>query len=374
MLKKSLLAVAIALTPLSVFASSVHIGGDYFLKGAEIAEDDLYVLGEIGTFAGTATGDIVSLAGTNISEGDSKADVLLLGGDVMLGGTVGDDARLVGETVTIGGVVEDDTLVFGARVVLLPSANIGGNLYIVGADVTIEGRVAGDVRVYGKNVEITGTIGGNLETWGTVVIRPGTSIGGDFTYHASRLVVIPEEVSVKGATLFEPLREKGLTLFAGPSFRGGFFSLYALMALGLTFSLFFFAKRRTEETLLDILLSFWHRALRGLLIVICAPVSIAVLFATVVGAPLAVVLLCIFVLFILLGQAFSALTVGAWCERVFFKRSAFPLAYRTVIIGTLALSLILLIPFLGFLAEFLLLLASIGGLGTAGYRQLTRIR
>lgn len=359
--------------PFAAFAS-VHIGGDYFLKGSETVQGDLYMLGDTGTFAGTVQGDIVALASDMVSESTVKADMLLIGGKVTLAGTGGDDARLIGQTVTVSGTVADDVVVFGTHVLISPTASVGGNLYIIGGDVSIQGKVAGEVRVYARKIAVAGTIGGTLESWGETQILSGASIGGDVIYHSESKVTVPEGAKVKGEVLQgkASVQEFGTTAYA--SLFRGFSPLLVLMLLAFGFLLLFLARARTEEVLLDILQQFGQRLVRGVLVVISGPVLIGLLLISIVGIPVALLLICVYVSFLILGSVVGTLILGAWCERLLFKQSAFPLSYRPVVVGTLAYSLITLLPFVGFPAFLILLSMGVGGLGTVGYRHLREIR
>ena len=372
MCRKTLFSLLLLITPFSAFAS-VHIGGDYFLKGSETVSENLYVLGESGTFAGTVQGDIVALASDIASESAVKADALFIGGTVMLSGTVGDDARLLGQIITVSGAVAGDVVAFGTHVLISPSASIGGNLYIIGGDVSLEGKVAGEVRVYARETTIAGTIGKSVEVWGETQIRSGAFVGGDVIYHSLSEVTVPVGAEVKGGILRGETKNRSFAI-AGSSFFRGFFPLGVLSLFALGFLLLFLARDRTEEVLLDILPHFGQRLLRGALIVVCGPVLIGLLLASIVGIPVALIFLCLYVSFLILGSAFGALILGVWCERLCFKESAFPLSYRSILFGSLFLSLILLLPYAGFPVFLALLLAGVGGLGTVGFGHLREVK
>ncbi|MEK7170313.1 MAG: hypothetical protein AAB767_03435 [Patescibacteria group bacterium] len=371
MLKKTLVALLLLLlllsTPLAAFAS-VHIGGDYFLKGSKTIFGNLYVLGESATFAGTVQGDIVSLASDMTSESTVKADILLIGGKVVLSGKVGDDARLIGQTVTVSGAVAGDVVAFGTRVIISPTSSVGGNLYVIGGDVSIQGKVAGEARVYARKTILAGTVEKGMESWGKLTLLPGAFVGGDLFYHMESEIAVPQGASIKGGILRGETKNRHFAA-AAPSFRG-LFPLGILSLLALGFLLLFLARNRTEEVLQDILPRCGQRLFRGTLIVVCGPVLIGFLLASVVGIPVALVFLCLYVSFLILGSAFGALLLGAWCERLCFKQSAFPLSYRPVLLGSFFLSLMLLLPYAGFFLFLILLLAGVGGLGTVVFGHL----
>src|SRR3989338_7721870 len=122
MFKKSFITAIIALTPLFAFAASINFG-DYFLKGAESASDDLYaVLGRTTTFVGKVEGDAVALSRAIFSQSDISGDALFLGEEVRVQGKVLDDARLFGgRVVIIDGMVLDDVIAIGSHVVVSPT-------------------------------------------------------------------------------------------------------------------------------------------------------------------------------------------------------------------------------------------------------------
>lgn len=369
MFKKTLLSLALLL-PLSASASTVHIG-DYFLKGAEKASDDVYVMGQTATFAGAVTGDATALSRTIFSEGDISADALLLGESIKVLGPTGDDLRVLGERVVIDGTVGDDVFVIGSHVTIGPRAVIKGSLYAIGGSVDVQGTVEGSATVISGNLTLTGAIGGDLELWGGAVFGEPAKVGGDYILHNSAKNVPPLNVVITGKFIKDDLSAHKSTGF-GSAFSGGFFSLKVLMMLALAFVLFFFARERSEEVLLEVLPNFWPRVLRGLLILIILPLVGILLITTVVGIPLMLIMGALFSLLVLLSWGYAGILLGAWSERILFKRSAFPLTYRPVLLGVLFLSVISLIPVIGPLFHGILILAVAGALGTLFARFVRR--
>ncbi len=369
MLKKTLLLLAFFF-PLSAFAGSLHIG-DYFLKGAEKVSDDVYVMGQTATFAGAVTGDATALSRTIFTEGDISADAFLLGESIKVLGSTGDDLRVVGERVVIDGTVGDDVVVIGSRVTIGPKAVIKGSLYAIGGSVEVQGTVVGRATVISGNLTLTGAIGGDLELWGGAVFGEPAKVGGDYILHNNAKNVPPLNVVITGKFIKDDLSAHKSTGFSSP-FSGGFFSLKVLMMLVLAFALFFLARERSEEVLLEVLPNFWPRVLRGLLILIIMPLVGMLLIPSVVGIPIALILGALFFMLVLLSWGYAGVLLGAWSERILFKRSAFPLTYRPILLGVLFLSVISLIPVIGPLFHGILILAVAGSLGTLFSRFIRR--
>ncbi len=367
MLRKPFLLLGILLFPLFAFASSVHVG-DYFLKGAENVPDDVYAVGGTATFAGKVTGDAFAVGKTIFSQSEISEDVFFVGGEVRLVGAVGDDARLLGGVLMIDGVVQDDVVAIGSKVVIGSTAEIKGSLYVIGGDVEIRGKVLGDVQVYSGQFLLAGAIEGNLELWGKSAFEEPARIGGDFIHHARGKTAAPLSVAIAGKVILDEAQGSGIE-FPGDTFIGGFFSLKILMMLALGFLLFFLIRERTEEVLLETLPHFWMRVLRGFLIIILFPLAIPLLLLSVVGIPIALVLGALFLLLLLLSWGYAGILLGAWSEQFFFKRSAFPLSYRPVLLGIMFLSIISVVPFIGAIIHGILLLSVAGSIGTLFFRR-----
>lgn len=366
MLKHALLLCALLL-PFSASAASVHFG-DYFLKGAQNVPDDIYIAGETALFAGSVAGDAFAISRTIFNQGEISGDIFFVGEEMQVKGKILDDARLLGAVITVGGTISDDVVAIGSKVVIEPDARIEGSLYVIGDKVEIHGAVLGDATIFSNRLLLTGTVGGGLELWGRAVFEKTARIGGDFIQHAGGKAAAPVNVTIGGETILDKT-ERGGAAFPS-SFFGGFFSLKVLMMLALGFALFFFVRERTEEVLLDALPNYWVRVLRGFLITILLPVASLLLFLSVVGIPIALVLAALFLALMLISFACAGILLGALLEQFFFKRSAFPLSYRPVLLGIICLSAISVIPFIGPIIYGILSLAAAGSLGTVFFRKL----
>lgn len=366
MIKKMLLSLAVFL-PLSVSAASLHLG-DYFLKGAEQIPGDLYTVGRTTTLAGTVAGDATAVGRDIFSNGIISMDALFFGEGVRIEGEVADDVRVAGGIIVIDGTVRGDVIAIGAQVTVGSKARIEGSLYVVGGEVVIRGIILGDTKVFSNDLLLSGMVEGDLELWGTASFENPARIGGDYIYHTNRAASPPVKVTITGKVIAD--EGNGLGNTSSRNAIGGLFSLRVLMMLVLGFALFFLTRGRTEEVILETLPNFLARTLRGLLILVILPILAVLFIPTIIGIPIALSLGAFFLLLILLSWAGSGILFGVWCEQFFFKRSAFPLTYRSVLIGTLSLSLLSMIPFLGVLFHGILILATAGSLGTLFFREL----
>lgn len=370
MWKKALILCGFfAFLPFVLFAADVHIGEDFFLKGSEKTTDDVYTVGSSTLFSGRVGGDATALGGTVLGNGDIAGDALFVGKRLTLRGTTTDDARLLGGRVFLEGRVGDDAVLLGGTVAVLPSASVGGDLYAVGDEVAVEGKVAGNARIAAREARIAGTVRGNVEVWGDVAVGSSASIGGDFIYHAKHEITISPGATLSGRVLFVREGAGGRVFPFKRDLLSGFFSLQLLMQLLLGFLLLFLMRERLEETLADMLSCFWPRVLRGALLLVLLPIAGVLLMGSIIGIPVALLLFAFLIMGGIVGTAVSGVMVGLFLEKTVFKRPLFPVTYRPVLLGILLLSLISVLPYVGLVANAMLLLAAFGSLGTISYRH-----
>jgi hypothetical protein len=89
----------------------------------------------------------------------------------------------------------------------------------------------------------------------------------------------------------------------------------------------------------------------------------------VVGFFVGAALLLIFFFCALLSTAGAGVLLGAGIERFLFRRPPFPLSYRPVLLGILLFSFLFVIPYVGFVINFIAFLAVLGALMTQLYRH-----
>jgi cytoskeletal protein CcmA (bactofilin family) len=319
-------------------------------------------------FAGEVTGDAFALGREILSQSEITGDTFFVGEEVRIEGTVGDDVRVIGGSVSIDGTVSDDVIAVGSKVVIKPTARIEGSLYLVAEDAQIYGEVLGGANVMSNKLLLSGAIEGDLELWGKAQFKEPARIGGDFIHHTRDRARAPTNAVITGKHIVSEWKNDGAPLES--ALFGGFFSLKALMMLALGFVLFFLARERVEEVLLDVLPEFWPRALRGFLLLLILPIAALILVFSVIGIPIALILGALLLILFLLSFVLSGILLGAWSERIFFKRSAFPLSYRPVLFGIVFLVVLSVIPFIGPLIHGILLLGTAGSLGTIFFRKL----
>lgn len=261
----------------------------------EPVAEDLYATAGTLVLDTTVAGDAVLAAGTLTLAGDVASDALLAGGTVDIDGVVGDDLRAAGGTVNLRGLVTDQAIVAGGAVTFTADSAVGGRAWIAGNAVDVQGQVAGDLRVTGARVSIAGSIGGNAEVTGSDVrIEPGAFIAGDLVIRGTAEPLIAEDARILGDVVTVPDGADAAAAEAAPGIAGRVLLVLAVfLAAAALWRLF---PTLVERAGAELRAAPGRTLLGGLLALAGSPVLILVLFGTVVGWLLALVLVAAFAL------------------------------------------------------------------------------
>lgn len=250
---------------------------------------------------------------------------------------------------------EEDAIVVISGDVTVPRGETVDGIYIASGDLRLAGRVDGDVVLAAGDATVSGRIDGDLVTFGGQArLLPRAYVGGDVNYADERPIVSGSAI-VRGDVTKESW--DGWDTFL--PFVGAFFLWLtigiSMAILGLL--LLLIAPRaadaldaRSRERIGPVIAI-------GVAIGICLPVAAAIALVTVVGIPLAFVLMLALLPLAALAYVASAYALGR--RMVGEPRSRF----WAFLAGLAVLRALALIPFLGFLVG---LAAAVFGLGLLG--------
>ncbi|MHB9029570.1 MAG: hypothetical protein ACYC9O_12440 [Candidatus Latescibacterota bacterium] len=277
---------------------------------------------------------------------------------MLLPGGAGADVDFGGDVVVEAGKTMESAVSFGGNVTVLGTVTeaavaIGGNVFVESG-----GRVLGDAVAIGGNVSIRDnaaveqdavTLGGEL------LVAPTGQIGGERVHIAGI-----------GGKVFPNFWENiSRVIFLGP-FAGVF------GALGATILLFFFLMRvivwiavaalvyhffpeNVESMAVSLRQRFWAALAYGLLILLLIPFIFLFLLVSLIGIPL----IPISALTLFLVYLFGSAGVALWAGRL-LPNPASRSGMANLLLGILVISLLRLIPGVGFLMWLILSSVSLG--------------
>jgi cytoskeletal protein CcmA (bactofilin family) len=329
-------------------------------------DDDLYLAGAQIDLYAEVTGDAVIAAGEMNLEGKIGGDLMAAGGSIELRGSVTDDVRLAGGQLRLLGQTGDDLVAAGGRIQLAPGAVVNGGAWITGGDIRIDGTVKDGLTISGGRVVLAGTINGDVELYAEqVLIESSTVITGNLLYQSPHQATIQHGASIAGKVAYTPIELSMKPLLASAIFAALALLLSLIVAAVVLYLLFPTDTMAVSQSLSS---RPWQSLGVGLAVFAATPVLIAILFSTLIGSLLALILLALYLVMLLAGYFVGALALANMSlNRI--DKSNVSNSGRALTLGLtiFVLAVINLLPMLGSLVNWAVLLAGVGALGTQLY-------
>jgi len=280
-------------------APTSTLAGVVFLQAATSAE-----------LAGTCADDLFALAQDAVGlTGAFANDVWAAANRVELSGAVADHARLAARRATVRGAVSNGLWLAANNARLETNSFVAGGAVIFGEEVWALGRVNGPLRIRANKITLGGAVAGDARLEGAdIVLLPGLRVEGELTYVAERLLTPDGSVTITAG-----LRRE-LPPVAPPRARTWwpvYLGLYlGALAAGWVTSLAF--PRLTDGAVASLRKSFWSSLLFGSLALGLIPLLAPMLWVSLIGLPLGLLLLLVWLGAVYTGQFVVAL---AWVHR-----------------------------------------------------------
>lgn len=357
---KILLAGLLVVIPLFGFAITTHAqsfrsGNNVTVPSNRTLNSSLYASGRAIDVAGTVEGDVIC-AGQNVTvSGTVTGDVLCAGQSIHINGTVEGSVRLAGQNVTISGDINRNASVVSQSLTIDSNSSIGGDIGIAGQDVVINGSIGRDLALASGNATINNTVGRNIQgNLNKLTLESDANVQGFIDVTSPNNIQRDSGAEVQGEiTRHQPTETNDNTSWVG---LGWLFTLYVIIAMLLVALVLVLIMPNVFQRAANIALAGMGKTiLVGIVATVVIPILIVGLMFTVIGIPLAIVLLLAWILALILAGPFAAYLLG----RLLLRDSA-----RNAILVMLAGSVVLLILYLiPFLNLFVLLLALWYGIG-----------
>ena len=351
-----------------LLAAAQQFGESVIQRGH--VQEDVYLIGGSVRVMGQVDGD-VSAAGGRVSIEDAvNGDVAAFGGSVELRAKVKDDARITGGEVLVHGTIGDDLLAAGGTVSVAPETRIGGRAWLAGGTLDIGGRVGKELKAAGGSIVIAGEVLGDVDLIGeNIEIRPGAIIHGRLQYRSQHEARVDPGARLLGAEVMLPLE-------APPGTKTGHAGGRVFMPLSLLATasvLFLLFPNFSQLTARSVREAPWQVLGLGFAVLASGPLVVILLLVSVVGLWLGLIALVLYFILLLLGYLTGVLFVAdAGLQRL--RRPEPP--GKGWVIGALAVTLVVLallrlLPVIGGLVAFALLLFGLGALTRTLWRRYT---
>ncbi|WP_254766255.1 bactofilin family protein [Salinilacihabitans rarus] len=314
------------------------------LPGAALAQSESGVGGTVVVAEGETVDEVSVVAGTVIVDGTVTGDVSALAGNVYVRGDVGGDVSVATGNLEITGTVEGGVSAGAGNVLIGEDAVVGGAFEVGAGQVTIEGELAGDATIGAETITLgeSASVGGDLR------------YGGDLRGNTDAVAGGITEDSTLGMEIAPTLQPFAGWVVAVYAFVLNLLLGAALLAVFPRFSAGVADRVATEPL---------RTGLAGLGVLVGVPLLIAALAITIVGIPVALAVALAFGFLVWVGIVYGRFAVAAWL----LSYADVDNRWLALVVGLAGAALLVRIPFLGDLLNFLIFLLGLGALSVGLY-------
>lgn len=358
----TLLVVFAFVIPSFAFAKS-HEDKIILVGKDEVINHDYFAGGDTVTVLGTINGDAYVGGGNVTFDGTVNGDIIAAGGNVVIRGNV-QNVRVAGGQVTISGNVEKNVTALGGNITLTDTATVSGSVVAGGGTITLDSPIGQGATLGGGTITIEDTVNGDVTAAsGQLILHPDARVNGNLLYTSDEQAEIMPGASISGK-LAHTIPQKNTNqeenakeFFSMGLIAAKLMEAVSLLVIGLLLVLL--APRYVARIADGIAEKPWKSLGVGLLALIVVPVVVVLLMATIIGIPLAIILGVLFAITMYASKLFVIYLIGAKIS-VTFSKKIHPVLI--LMVGLLIYEVVSLLPIIGSIMDFAVLLAGIGGL------------
>jgi len=371
-----ILTIAIILLPLTASAYSLKKGDSIYVPKDEVIEGSLYAVGSTLNIEGKVTGDVFCAGQTINISGEVAGDIFCAGQSINVSGKVGGSMRLAGNAINFNGQVARNAITAGATIVTAASSSIGWDLLVLGNAFELRGDIGRDLYGSAGKVTVTGQVGKNLDlNFGSqndnekpLTITSAAKINGNVKYKSDKDAIVETGAIVQGETIhnFPAAPAKKSNLADLGWWWGKLISIFSALVIGLVLISFW---REPVLKITDLMLAKTGPSFGwGILALLLTPIIVVILLITIIGIPLSLILLALWLIAIYASKILVGILVGKSLLNNFWPKQKDSLILA-MIVGVVITYLIFALPFVGWIISLLAVLWGLGGIMLALKKQ-----
>ncbi len=391
----ALLGMAISLS-LPASATLIRAGENVAVSEEETVTEDLALFGSSVCVCGYVESDVIAFAKTIDVPGTVNQDLMGGAETVEITGQVGDDVRAGARYLGVHGLIGDDLIGFCQELQFSENGRVGGEAQVWCQKADLKGDVDGNLRIGCQSASIGGHVGGNMSVDartitlsgavdGTaqlkaenIALTPSCIISGNLEYTSANQIQIHEGAQVLGETSWKKPEVKAKparkTILEGLAALKMFLNLTMLVGqivVGLI--LIGFSRKHAVRMATSLTGHPWKSLGLGFMLAIFVPVACLILMLTIIGLPLGIITFMLYLIAWYLSPVVVGLTLGGKIVGAFRKERAGPMI-GGLILGLIILRAISLVPVLGWLVMFVVILFGLGALALSHQRVWAQAR
>lgn len=369
-------------------AHGQYLGGDLTLNDLNESGDVRIMAADV-TAQGRIGGDLQVLAADVTADVMVEGDVSIAAADISLSGAVSGDANLAAANITVAAAVAgelnaaaadievlsaigEDAQLAGAFVSVGEDASIGGEVEIAGREVYIEGRLDQGGEIRGREVFVNGVISGPVEFYAReLYFNENAVVSGPITVRGPAEPTIAEGAQLGELTFIQEEFDESAIDGDHMDIDIGFLPSVAAVGAVFAASAFLFglivsllAPRSVGRIAGCFRERPWVSGFLGLIVLALIPVLIptlmALLIVTIVGIPLAVILVLATPILLFLAFAFGGIALGDLALNRSGEQAGLGLRIGSFLAAAVVIAILAAIPVLGFIILPLVLCIGLG--------------
>lgn len=383
------LTIILLLTLIGISSASIFMGAQNKSFPADtVFDDDLYLGGNSIRFDSRITGDLIGASQDFVYSGQSQGGVNWAARHININGPVGGSVRACAQVVEVNSNIGRNLIIFAQMINIGPAAEIARDASLFGSQITFEGKVAGRMRIEGDRIKLSGVVEGDLLINAQEIeILPNAIIKGNLTYKSLNEAKIPAGTIIDGGIKWEKL-DKETKAEKYHAFRSITSIVMGFMIINIGASIAIFLLILLIGNIVIIPLMYlsliacslivlsltknkavkcvaimkerpWVSLGLGFVIMLLFPLAIGISIVTLIGIPMAALILFGGGIALFIGSVYSSLYIGSLiCKMVGIKKQEPSIV--CLLVGIIILASFSLIPILGVI---IVLLISMFGLG-----------
>ena len=366
------------LLPLSAHAFMIRAEQAVNVAKNQVIDGNFYAAGNSIIVDGNIKGDLICVGQSIVVNGTVDGDIICAGQSIAVLGPVGGNVRTAGNTININNTVARNIMSFGSSIILGANGKTGWDMLVGGTAITVNGAIGGNLHGGGAQVMLNGQVAKDVqvaveclrgkkadqECQAGLELGDQAMVGGNLIYTAKGLAKISPQAQIKGEVKqqqpknYPTSKQEAWSQMGMAWIWGKVIMIFAALLIGLILiSLFKDSLKDVAKTMQK---KYWSSLGYGVIVLLLTPLVALLLMFTLIGIPLAVLLLLSWIICLLVGKIIAAIVFGNWLFEKFkwqTKNSIWPM-----IVGVVIASLVFSIPIIGWIIALVALIWGLGGL------------
>jgi anti-sigma factor RsiW/cytoskeletal protein CcmA (bactofilin family) len=330
---------------------------------AGTVKGDLVAAGDVVTVSGTVEGDVLAFARRVEITGTVGGTVIAAATSVTVSGQVGGSVIAAASVLALSGDVARNFIGAAANIELLKGSRVGGNIGVGAGDVQVESEIQKDVFASAGTMSLRGSARNVTVNGGQVTLTSSSRVGGDFTARVDKEsnVRVDPAALIAGARniRIKPARQSD---YSRPGYY--FWQIVRVITAFITGLVVFRLAPWLAPTRIASGVDWLKAGGFGFIALVSIPIAAVIVACTVVGLPIALASVVVW----LAGLYLAKIMIAEFVGRTLMKNSSAVSLLAGIVLVIIAVDL----PVLGGLINFLLCLLGLGAIVITVYRSTTR--